>query len=269
MKPIYTLLTLIGIYVLSHAAGLYVGVDLIGFFSESKNAEFLTFGNPDDIAVSAQLFLGILVLTVIILLLIDYKMNFLIKFLMTIAAASGLVITLHSFIGWEFAVLFTFAIIFLNFKLNNDHFNNLTLILVIGGIGAYIGSNIRVIPCIVFLILLAVYDLIAVYGTKHMITLAEEGDGSFTFMLIIPFGKDEIEIGTGDFIVPVIFSVTLLVTSGYGLTYAIAAAFGGLIGLVALFIHAIGKEHLAFPALPPITAGLLLGFAVASYLPGF
>lgn len=260
MKNLNSFLFIIGIYVSIQVIGLYVGFGLIGFFEE--NPEYVTFEDPDDPKVSGQLFLYILLMTGVLLLLIKYKLDIFIQVLMTIAFLSGMVITFQRFIGWGFAVIPAVALFALNFKFDHIFLKNCTLILVISGIGAYLGANLGVIPCLIFLILLSIYDIIAVFGTGHMITLADEGRGRFPFMFTIPFGKGEMEIGTGDFVVPLMFSVSLL-GDPYGLKFALVSALGGLIGALALFFYAMRKEHHALPALPPIAAGLIIGFGLA------
>jgi len=258
MKNLNSFLIIIGIYISIQAIGLYVGDDLIAFLEQ--NPEYGTFENPDDPKVSGQLFLYIIVMTGVLLFLIKYKLDIFIKILMGIAVISGLVITFRSFIGWEFALVPAAALLALNFKIEHIFLKNTTLIIVISGIGAYLGANLGVIPCLIFLILLSIYDIIAVFGTKHMITLADEGKGRFPFMFTIPLGKGQMEIGTGDFVIPLMFSVSLL--ADYGLKIALAAALGGLIGALLLFSYATRKEHHALPALPPIAAGLIIGFGV-------
>ena len=261
MKNLNSFLIIIGIYVSIQAIGLYVGVGLINFLEE--NPEYGTFENPDDPKASVQLFLGILVMTGVLLFLIKYKLDIFIKILMAIAVLSGLVITFQRFIGFWLSIIPAIALFALNFKIEHIFLRNATLILVISGIGAYLGANLGVIPCLIFLILLSIYDIIAVFGTKHMITLADEGKGRFPFMFTIPIGKGgEMEIGTGDFVIPLMFSVSLL-NAPYGLNFALTAAFGGLIGALALFYYAMRKEHHALPALPPIAAGLIIGFGIA------
>lgn len=261
MKSQSPFLFIIGIYVAIQAIGLCVGVDLIGLFYE--HPELKTFEDSDDPLISGQMLLYVLVMTGILLLLIKYQLAIFIKFLMGIAVLTGLVITFQSFIGLEFGIISAVVFFALNFKIKHIFFKNTTLVIVISGIGAYLGANLGVIPCLIFLILLSIYDIIAVFGTKHMITLADEGNGRFPFMFTIPVGEGEMEIGTGDFVVPLMFSVSLLADPNYGLNFALAAASGGLLGSLALFFYAMRKEHHALPALPPIATGLIIGFCAA------
>ncbi len=265
MKNLNSFPFIIGIYVSIQVIGLFVGYDLIGFLGE--HPEYRSFEDPDDPVVSWQLLLYILVMTGLMLLLIKYKLDIFIQILMSIALIFGMVITFQTFIGFNLGVVFALALFAVNFKIESRALKNITLIFVISGIGAYLGANVGVIPCLIFLILLSIYDVIAVFGTKHMITLADEGKGRFPFMFTIPFGKGEMEIGTGDFVVPLMFSVSLLAEYGdLGLSYAISAALGGLIGAFMLLVYIMRGGRQALPALPPIAAGLIAGFVFALFM---
>ncbi|MDG6220199.1 MAG: presenilin family intramembrane aspartyl protease [Candidatus Thermoplasmatota archaeon] len=53
------------------------------------------------------------------------------------------------------------------------YITNIVGVLIAGGAIAMLGVNFSILPIFIFLIILAVYDYIAVYKTKHMLTLAE------------------------------------------------------------------------------------------------
>ncbi|MCK4718704.1 MAG: hypothetical protein KAT70_08555 [Thermoplasmata archaeon] len=53
------------------------------------------------------------------------------------------------------------------------YLTNVIGILIAGGSMAILGVNFSILPIFLFLIALAIYDYIAVYKTKHMLTLAE------------------------------------------------------------------------------------------------
>jgi len=64
-------------------------------------------------------------------------------------------------------------------------------ILIGAGVAAIFGASLEVLPVIILLILLAVYDAISVYKTKHMITLAEGVmDMKTPILFVIPKRKD-------------------------------------------------------------------------------
>ena len=64
-------------------------------------------------------------------------------------------------------------------------------ILIGAGVAAIFGASLEILPVIILLILLAVYDAISVYKTKHMITLAEGVmDLKTPILFVIPKRRD-------------------------------------------------------------------------------
>jgi presenilin-like A22 family membrane protease len=165
-------------------------------------------------------------------------------------------------------------------------------ILLCAGVGSIFGIAVGIIPALVLLVLLAVYDAISVYRTKHMITLAEgvislkapilfiipkRRDYSFIREGLAVRGDGEGEgkergafvIGMGDLIMPTILVVSakvFLQVPGWALSPpAIGAIAGSLAGL-AVLLRAVkrGKPQAGLPALNGGTiAGFLIGCALA------
>jgi presenilin-like A22 family membrane protease len=157
-------------------------------------------------------------------------------------------------------------------------------ILIGAGVAAIFGASLEVLPVIVLLILLAVYDAISVYKTKHMITLAEGVvDLKTPILFVIPkrrdysFIKDGIGkleggggeraafiIGMGDMIMPSILVVSANVfLQGWRLgglvnLPALGAIIGSLAGLVVLLYFVTSGKPQA--GLPPLNGGTILGF---------
>jgi presenilin-like A22 family membrane protease len=122
------------------------------------------------------------------------------------------------------------------------------------------------IPVIALIVLLAVYDWVSVYVTKHMVTLAKESKGRFNMMFLVPVGDRAMGLGAGDIALPVTFAVSVF--SSHGAGYAIATAYGGLSGLVWVFLYIMGKKNVTLPALPPITLGLIAGYSICRLILG-
>lgn len=162
-------------------------------------------------------------------------------------------------------------------------------ILIGAGVAAIFGASLDVWPVIILLVLLAVYDAISVYKTKHMITLAEGVvDLKTPILFVIPkkrdysfirdgIGKISSEdggsgeraafiIGMGDMIMPSILVVSANVfLNGWRLggminLPALGAIIGSLAG-IALLIHFVmsGKPQ---AGLPPLNGGTILGFLI-------
>ena len=156
-------------------------------------------------------------------------------------------------------------------------------ILIGAGVAAIFGASLEVLPVIVLLILLAVYDAISVYKTKHMITLAEGVmDMKTPILFVIPKRKDysfikegigkladggersAFIIGMGDMIMPSILVVSANVfLKGWRLggminLPALGAIVGSLAGLVVLLYFVMSGKPQA--GLPPLCGGTILGF---------
>ena len=165
-------------------------------------------------------------------------------------------------------------------------------ILIAAGVAAIFGSSLEYYLVIVLLVLLAVYDAISVYKTKHMITLAEGViDLKTPILFVIPkrrdysFIRDGIGklddggeraafiIGMGDMIMPSILVVSANVfLEGWRLfgivnLPALGAMLGSLAGLGVLLSYvASGKPQ---AGLPPLNGGTILGFLAGWALAGF
>jgi len=158
-------------------------------------------------------------------------------------------------------------------------------ILIGAGIASIFGVSLDVWPVVILLALLAVYDAISVYKTKHMITLAEGViDQKTPILFVIPKRRDysfikegigklsdggeraAIIIGMGDMIMPAILVVSANVfVTGWKLggminLPAIGAIIGSLAGIVVLMHFVMSGKPQA--GLPPLCGGTILGFLI-------
>ena len=153
------------------------------------------------------------------------------------------------------------------------------------GVASIFGVSLDVWLVVVLLVLLAVYDAISVYKTKHMITLAEGIIDLKTPMLfVIPKNRDysfikegvgkldnggersAFIIGMGDLIIPSILVVSANVflqgtrLGGIINLPALGAIIGSLAGLLLLQYFVLSGKPQA--GLPPLNGGTILGFLV-------
>ncbi len=163
-------------------------------------------------------------------------------------------------------------------------------VLISAGIASIFGISLAVLPVLVLLVLLAVYDAISVYRTKHMITLAEGVlETKAPIMVVVPkrvdysFRREGLRIeegeergafvmGMGDLIMP-----SILVASSHVFVDApavlwvlsvptLGAMAGSLAGLaVLLYFVNKGKPQ---AGLPPLNSGAIIGFLVGAALAG-
>jgi presenilin-like A22 family membrane protease len=165
-------------------------------------------------------------------------------------------------------------------------------ILIGAGVTAIIGISFGVMPTLILLILLAVYDAISVYQTKHMLDLAEGVmDMKVPILFVIPnhlnfsfreykYEKDAKReaffMGLGDAIMPTILvvSANVFITEGYlnlpliGLLNmpALGAALGTIIGFAVLMaVVAKGNPQ---AGLPFLNTGAILGYVIGCLAAG-
>lgn len=142
--------------------------------------------------------------------------------------------------------------------------NNILAIFASAGVGAIFGYSIGYIPMLLFVIFLAIYDYIAVFKTKHMITLAEMIDTK-NLTLVLKSGKGTIKkgkkqgtglaLGTGDVVVPIALAVSFIRVS---LLSSLLIELGAITALSYL-LYKVKKERLFMPAIPYLTAGMIIG----------
>jgi presenilin-like A22 family membrane protease len=164
-------------------------------------------------------------------------------------------------------------------------------ILLCAGVGSIFGIAVGIIPAIVLLVLLAVYDAISVYRTKHMITLAEgvislkapilfvipkRRDYSFIREGLAIRGEPEAKergafvIGMGDLIMPTILVVSanvFLQTPGWAFSPPAAGAIAGSLAGLAVLLAAV-KQGKPQAGLPPLNGGTIAGFLIGCALAG-
>jgi len=156
-------------------------------------------------------------------------------------------------------------------------------ILIAAGAASIFGISLGIVPVLILLVLLAVYDAISVYKTRHMITLAEGVMEMKTpILFVIPkkvsysyirdgigkIGEGErgaFIMGMGDLIMPTILVVSAnMFLKSDGLLFinipALGAVIGSLAGLVVLlwFVNK-GKPQ---AGLPPLNGGAIIGFLI-------
>ena len=166
-------------------------------------------------------------------------------------------------------------------------------ILVAAGVIGIFGISLQILPVMILLIVLAVYDAISVYGTKHMVTLA---DGvtqmKLPILLVIPKKrgysyitakslKEQLEeggereamfMGLGDVIIPGVLIASAfnflptdaVVGISGNLLVAMGALIGSVVGFAALMTYVLKGNPQA--GLPLLNGGTIAGYAIAYLL---
>ncbi|WP_455392952.1 presenilin family intramembrane aspartyl protease PSH [[Eubacterium] cellulosolvens] len=196
---------------------------------------------------------------------------------------------LPCFMGLIVAIIITAAL----FYYPEWYLVDIVGILVAGGVAALIGISIGLLPIIVLLIILAIYDAISVYKTKHMVSLADKVmEFKLPILLVVPKKrgysflrqkglKKQLEegeereamfIGLGDIIIPgtLVISAFHFLPAGAGwfglganLLVAIFTLVGTLIGFAVLMQFVLKGNPQA--GLPLLNTGAILGFFISNF----
>ncbi len=210
---------------------------------------FQAFPNPGDVTNTAIYIVMILAFTAVILGLVRYRRQNLAKYVimasifLTLAFilllplyfgllyASGgaidgdLLVNVSTLISFVLAGLIVYVLV----KFPEWYVVDAVGIMTAAGVTAILGISFGIVPAILLLLALAVYDAWAVYRTKHMITLADELTSQrLPILLVIPKKagysfreqkslkeqvasgeeREAMFIGLGDLIIPGILSVS-------------------------------------------------------------
>lgn len=255
-------------------AGLYCGYRLFQTMKGISDAATFSDDNP---FISFSFLVGFLVATALYFFFIKKvkrKMPFHIFF--SFLLFYGSLLAFRTFLSETGAFIGAFSAVLLRYRIKNILVHNISLMLAVIGLGTVLGIGIAPWQVALILAVLSVYDYVAVYKTKHMVTmfrgLMEKG---IIMAMIIPSdprslfseagkarpGESFVFLGSGDLAFPMIFSISALIRGIHSSVMIIA---GAALGMAALhFYLAARKDHKPAPALPPIAGGAILGYLLS------
>lgn len=239
----------------------------------------VVYGSSSIAALSAQQFLiAFLVSTTVLLILIrTLRHRAIFEAIFLLSIFSGIWF-LTAFIAPSYALIIALLAVGIRYFFPFVLVQDIALIAGIAGIGAALGSATLWQTAMIVLFVLAVYDIIAVYGTKHMVTMFKGLlDQGVIFAIIIPerprlllkrikeagAGEGFFFLGTGDLALPAFFVASAARES---LSLGLGAAIGSIVGLVFTDLLFQWGRKRPMPALPPIALGTIVGFLVIKVL---
>ena len=197
------------------------------------------------------------------------------KVLFLLAVGTGGLLLLQFWLPPQGSLLIILGLLILWGFLHSVVIHDLLVILGIAGAGSWLGLSFTPQLVVVLLLIFSAYDFIAVYKTKHMVKMARAMIQADSIVgLIIParikdFTKDIREVypggkflivGGGDVVFPLILCVSFVPVS---MIKALIMVGFSLLGLAFSFwVFATQKIKKPIPALPPITAGVVMGYLV-------
>lgn len=259
---------------------LFIGSLFLAVISASRMREGVVFESiapapPSVLGILLYVFLGTVVLLVLSRVFKKHKQG-IFHFLFGAALLGGMEIFFLSIFGSTLvAFIISFTLTLYRLLKPNVLLHNFTVIFASSGAAAMLGIGLNVFNVVVLLAIISLYDVIAVYKTKHMIFLAKEMISAQTmFGFIIPEnmyawktllkealpGQGFLFLGGGDIVFPALLAVSAFQISPVASWLVI---FGSSVGLYAntyLFINQ--EKPKAIPALPLIALGAVFGLGL-------
>jgi len=261
--------------------------------------EFSAFPDPSSPANPFIYILMVIALTAVILVLIKYGQQ---RIIQAIFYFSIFVTMLYVFLpilllfdgeGWialAASLVLAGGLLYLLAKSGEWYVIDAIGLIIGVGVTAILGMSLSVLPVIILLIIMAVYDAISVYKTKHMITLAEGvAPLRLPVLFVVPkergFTMESVEkggivkkegrdreaffMGVGDAVIPglLVVSASLYLPEAAAplmtanLWAAAGAMVGGLLGYLVLFRFVMRGKPQA--GLPFLNSGAILGYLAA------
>ena len=256
------------------------------------------FENPESMWNPIYFFVTIMIFTALILLVFKFGGDKLVYFVMLAAVAvtiyyvmvalealicsfmKGASVQIYGLLQLvqPYSVLplvLTIILTLLLYKYPEWYVLDATGVIIAGGATAIFGVSLGIVPVLLLMIMLAVYDAIAVYKTKHMVSLAESiVDLRVPILFVLPRkrkfsllkGGDMDEafyMGLGDAIIPSILVVSAFVTYPSAAP-ALGTVIGILVGYTALTrLAGRGTPH---AGLPFLNSGAIIGFVIGVLL---
>ena len=255
-------------------------------------AEMQAFEDPDDPVNSGLYIVLILVFTAFVLWLVRRGLQNLLQLIFLGAVGMTFVYVFYPLFleigfapagAWLAGIALAVQLTFLLLTFPEWYVINICGVLISAGAAAIFGISFGLVPALLLLVGLAIYDAWAVYRTGHMVDLADTvmelrlpillvmpkqrgysflKQGSLQAQLDSGEEREAMFMGLGDIVIPGVLAVSAKATLGWGV--GLGALLGGLAGFAVLMHFVLGGRPQA--GLPLLNGGAILGWAIAAFL---
>ncbi|ESP87479.1 presenilin family intramembrane aspartyl protease PSH [Candidatus Halobonum tyrrellensis] len=277
------------------AAAVFLVVQLgaVSLAPTFEAAGYQSVPDPQDPTNSVVYLGAIVVVTALMLAAFRFELDSLVRVVILLSSASLSWYVFSVVVPGTVAVVASLAVAAVLWVYPEWYVVDTAGALMGAGAAGLFGISFGLLPAVVLLVVLAVYDAVSVYGTEHMLDLAEGVmDLRIPVVLVIPLtwtyslleddlsgaaaGTDESErevffIGLGDAVMPAVMTASAarwspadpigvpgLEAMGWPALLAIVGTFAGLAVLLRMVLK--GRAHAGLP--------LLNGGAIGGYLLG-
>lgn len=252
--------------------------------------EVRIFDDPESAANPFGYILLVLGFTLFILMALRLKKGWVVSGVVLLAIAIGVYYVLSAFLPPLPALVSSLAVLALLHLHPEWYVIDAVGLLVCAGVGTLFGLSMTPIPALILLVILAAYDAISVYKTRHMVTLAEGVmEIRAPLLFVVPrrrgysFRREGMGsgddrgayfLGLGDAIIPTVlvisanwyFALPEVVIFGIGANLpALGAMIGTYLGFVLLSFTSRDKPQ---AGLPFLNGGAILGFLAGVMISG-
>lgn len=237
---------------------------------------------PQKLGV-VDIILYIALATVFFLVLVRMKSKIfrgkIIRGLFWLTLAVGLLVFWESFFSSVIALAIASLMVIWRYSKPNILNHNILIGLSSAGVGAVLGVGLTPKQAIIILVIISIYDFIAVYKTKHMVKMAETMiEEQAVIALILPEsgksfkaspggfqpGQGFMVLGAGDLVFPLLMTVSTATVSLFGGVVVLVFSFLGFL-LLHIIFHS-QKKRRAMPALPPLALAVIVGYLASIVL---
>ncbi len=292
------------IMAISFLAAQFLALLIIPLYPEQYRA----FGDPNNVMNPIYYIVMIILMTAVMLFLAKKGLDFLIQWFMIASVWATIIFVMYPvmytifpffpWLMWGFIDIPMILSVILATLVSGAlyikpewYVIDIAGVIMGSGIIAVLGLSFGILPTIILLIVMAVYDFISVYRTKHMLDLADAVlETKLPIVMVAPreknysFVEDTIKIkkedrgggeereamfmGLGDIIIPGILPASVFLNSGAPTNIALGMALFSIAGAFMgylLLLHFVfkGKAH---AGLPPLNTGAILGYMIGAFI---
>jgi len=266
------------LFAAAHGLGLFVSCRLT---TTARGQKIIKETAPAVISTAWGFLIYLEVITALFLLLIKTvkKNKSIFKVIFALALFGGIDVAFNTVILEPWAMFAAAGLVALRFHTPNIYLHNFVIAMAVAGASGTIGAQLNPQAVLFVLVGLMLYDIVAVYGTKHMMAMAKQmAQSGALFALVIPrkktasskipekleAGGNYMMLGAGDLAVPLLLSTS--VAKDYLLGGVVISLFA-LLGLAVMNLLFMRQEKpQAMPALPPVCLGAIVGYLVVLFL---
>jgi presenilin-like A22 family membrane protease len=238
---------------------------LFGIFIISNSKTDLSTQYSNQELSPESIFLPFLLIIASLVFIALSRFRRIIKYWHIIALVLCGFITLSEIIEPIQALILSVLIMIIKKSANDQYFDNLSELLIYPSIAIILLPMLNMLSAIMLLAVISIYDILAVYFSKHMILLAKTQMNENIFSGIkINYEDESAIIGGGDIAFSMLLACVIL--RDFGLFSSIITAIASSMGLLILLLIAQKKKF--YPAMPFLTISSIIGFLFSALLAG-